>query len=129
KMLQFFETSSNLGRLPVQSPAKGLAMCRRILLSAFLVIPAICLLAADTAQDATSYLGHVTTDKPIYRIGEQAFIRAVVLSANDHKPFADAQQTNAVLTVTGPKGETLATSYSQIQDSVAGFQWLVPDEA
>src|SRR5205823_7494450 len=100
-----------------------------IFLSALLLIPAICLLAADTAQDTTRYLAHATTDKPIYRIGEQAFIRAVVLSANDHKPFADAQQTNAVLTITGPKGETLASSYSLIQDSVAGFQWLVPDEA
>src|SRR5678815_5500123 len=79
-------------------------------------------------SDSARYLGHLSTDKPIYRIGERVYLRGVVLSAIDHKPLSADQQSSATLQITGPKGEIVANTYGQIQDSVAAFSWDVPDE-
>src|SRR5688572_15761492 len=37
------------------------------------------------------YLTHVSTDKPIYRIGEKVYVRGVVLRADSHSPVNNAR--------------------------------------
>jgi hypothetical protein len=90
------------------------------------------LLAEDVQGPAVAngcYLGHVSTDKPIYRPGERVYLRSVVLGALDHKPLPDGQPSYAMLQVTGPKGEQIFAESGQISDSVAAFAWDVPADA
>jgi uncharacterized protein YfaS (alpha-2-macroglobulin family) len=75
------------------------------------------------------YLGHLSTDKPIYRAGERVYFRGVVLGALDHVPLAADGSGYAMLQITGPKGEQLFSQGAQVQDSVAGFNWDVPADA
>lgn len=93
------------------------------------------LLLADEPGNSTGgaknacYLGHLSTDKPIYRPGEHVWLRGVVLGALDHKPLADGQSAFAMMQITGPRGEQLFSTGAQLQDSVAGFAWDVPADA
>jgi len=92
------------------------------------------LLLADEQNGASGprdacYLGHVSTDKPIYRSGERVWLRGVVLGALDHKPLQSEQPAYAQLQITGPRGEQLFSSGGPMQDSVAGFAWDVPADA
>jgi alpha-2-macroglobulin-like protein len=71
------------------------------------------------------YLGHVSTDKPIYRMGETVYARSVFLHAANRSPLASSP--DAKFKVVGPKGDTITEGYAQTQDGVAGFGWLIPD--
>jgi len=73
---------------------------------------------------ADRFLTFVSTDRPIYRPGEKLYVRGVVLHANTHAPNASA--TTALVEVTGPKGDTVASGYANAQDSVVGFSWDIP---
>jgi len=97
----------------------------------FALITGIGLRAAqEIPQDAQAdrFLAHVSTDKPIYRAGERVFVRAVLLGADNHRPLPDGRDS-AVFRISGPKGETLGTSYATIQQSIAGYAWNVPADA
>jgi len=72
------------------------------------------------------YLTHLSTDKPIYRIGETVFLRGVMLHANTHKPLPEAT-TDAVVEIRGPKGDVVGGGWVRTEGSVLAFQWLVPD--
>ncbi len=105
----------------------------RWLLAAALVGVAFVAIRSDTwaaRPTATSlggperYLTHVSTDKPIYRIGETVYVRGVLLRAHDHTPLA--QNVQALVEIKGPKGETVASGHAGSADSVLGFRWLVP---
>jgi hypothetical protein len=92
------------------------------------------LLLADEQNGAPGlkdacYLGHVSTDKPIYRPGERVWLRGVVLGALDHKPLQSDQPAYAQMQITGPRGEQLFATGGPMQDSVAGFAWNVPADA
>lgn len=88
------------------------------------------LLIAQTGSDHSveSYLIHVSTDKPIYRIGEKVFVRGVVLSANSHSPVPAIAggNRNASFEIKGPRGDTVASGVSPVVDSVVGFTWQIP---
>ena len=75
------------------------------------------------------FLGHVSMDKPMYRAGERVFVRTVVLDADRHTPFSTISPGYATWSVSGPKGETLASGFAGIIDGVAGFAWDVPADA
>ncbi|MFT5468513.1 MAG: hypothetical protein ACI8UO_003623 [Verrucomicrobiales bacterium] len=70
------------------------------------------------------YLAHVSTDKPVYREGEIVYIRSVLLHAADRTPYAD--QTNAFVTIKGPKGDQAFRASSNLEDGVTGLIWDVP---
>lgn len=69
-------------------------------------------------------LTFVSTDKPIYRPGEKLYVRAAVLNAMTHVPGAD--NTPAMVEVSGPKGDTIALGSAGAQDGVFGFAWEIP---
>jgi len=73
------------------------------------------------------YLARVSTDKPMYRPGETAYVRGVILSASDNKPLAKNMRANALVEIKGPKGDTVASGWVRAQDSVLGFSWKVPE--
>ena len=74
---------------------------------------------------ATRFLTHVTTDKPIYKIGETVYVRGVVLDAKTRVPAPNGQF--AQITIKGPKGETINAGQSQVTDGSFGFSWVVPE--
>ncbi|RKH72963.1 MG2 domain-containing protein [Corallococcus aberystwythensis] len=73
---------------------------------------------------ANRYLTHVTTDKPLYRPGEQVLVRGLVLEALSRKPYAGSLQ--AQLEVRGPKGDVVTTSTASTADAVWGYAWPIP---
>jgi len=96
-----------------------------------MVVAAFVVAGQNNAQRVADgrYLGHLSTDKPIYRAGERVYLRGVVLGALDHVPLAAEGSGYAMLQITGPKGEQLFSQGAQIQDSVAAFNWDVPADA
>lgn len=81
----------------------------------------------DVLGGKDRYLTYVSTDKPIYRAGENVYVRGILLSANGHKPISDTQGVNATIEVTGPKGDVVARGNVSTQDSSWGFSWKVPE--
>ena len=81
--------------------------------------------ATSTLGGAERYLCHVSTDKPMYRPGEMVFLRAVVLEAASHRPFAGG--LNAAITLKGPQGETVTSGSVHGRDGSIGFGWLIPE--
>src|SRR5262245_24850811 len=88
--------------------------------------------AATKTVDVTAVLGgaerfltHVSTDKPIYRPGEHVYVRGVVLNAITNKPLPN--ETPASIEIIGPKGDVVASGPNQTENSVLGFEWVIPD--
>lgn len=82
--------------------------------------------SADLGGDQR-YLAHLSTDKPIYRLGETVFVRGVLLHAVNQKPLADNLAVFAVVEIQGPKGDVVAGGNATTQNSSLGFQWTIPD--
>ena len=95
------------------------------------------------------YLTHISTDKPLYRPGEQLRARGVILHGDSNRPLpaapqvanaqvvANAQEVaNAqanlnlvsLVTIKGPKGDQVAAGHAVAQDSVMAFVWNIPAE-
>ena len=74
---------------------------------------------------ATRFLTHVSTDKPIYKIGETVFVRGVVLEAKTRVPAPNSQY--AQISIKGPKGETVTAGPVEVTDGAFGFSWVVPE--
>jgi len=74
------------------------------------------------------YLTHVSTDKPIYRIGEKVYVRGVILRADSHSPAINVfdSRGTASFEIKGPKGDLVASGFSEMIDSVIGFSWDIP---
>ncbi|MBN1209966.1 MAG: A-macroglobulin complement component [Myxococcaceae bacterium] len=72
------------------------------------------------------YLTFVSTDKPLYRPGEQLMARGLMLEAVTRKPYPSQQQ--AQIEIRGPKGDVVTSARVQVQDSVWGYAWTIPPE-
>ena len=107
--------------------ATGFALAAAALLMANEIPDSSVVEPGRPADRGGRFLAHVSTDKPIYRAGEKVFLRGVVLGALDHRPLG--RQSNALVTITGPKGEQVANGYAPVEDGVAAFNWEVPDGA
>lgn len=73
----------------------------------------------------TRFLTHVSTDKPMYKIGETVFVRGVVLDAKTRVPAPNNQY--AQITIKGPKGDTITAGQAMVSDGAFGFSWVVPE--
>jgi uncharacterized protein YfaS (alpha-2-macroglobulin family) len=74
---------------------------------------------------AERYLTFVSTDKPIYKTGENVFIRGVVLNGANHKPLPDNVNARAHIAIKGAGGALLANFDSNSANSVWGASWPV----
>jgi hypothetical protein len=72
------------------------------------------------------YRTFISTDKPLYRPGEQVMARGLMLRADNRKPHPGGAA--AQLEIRGPKGDVITTATVQIQDAVWGYAWPVPAE-
>ena len=73
------------------------------------------------------HLSHLQTDKPIYKVGETVYIRAIVLDAHTHKP-CDDPRLNIRLSIKGPKGDQMFQQQAPAKDSTLGLSWKIPKE-
>jgi len=69
----------------------------------------------------------ISTDKPLYRSGENVYIRGVLLDASSHEPVPSLR-TQVYLQVKGPRGQNVSSGYTSIQDSVWSFGWKVAED-
>ncbi len=85
------------------------------------------IVTTNTLGGDERYLTHLSTDKPIYRVGEIVYVRGVLLHhANRHAVPTD-KQIQAVVEIRGPKGDVVASGMVTVEESVLGFGWTVPD--
>ncbi len=73
------------------------------------------------------YLAYTSSDKPIYRAGENVYLRTIILNARDNTPPADRDHVLRVK-ISGPKGDVVHQSMSRDKSSAIGFRWTVPDD-
>jgi hypothetical protein len=83
--------------------------------------------ALQTLGGNDRYLTYVSVDKPIYRPGETLFMRGVPLHYLTRRPVTANEMQQAVIEIRGPKGDTVASGYAPLQESVFGFSWKIPD--
>jgi uncharacterized protein YfaS (alpha-2-macroglobulin family) len=72
------------------------------------------------------YLTFISTDKPLYRPGEQVMARGLLLKADDRKPHPGGAP--AQIEIRGPKGDVVTTAMVNIENAVWGYSWTVPAE-
>ncbi|HUG89663.1 MAG TPA: MG2 domain-containing protein, partial [Planctomycetaceae bacterium] len=74
------------------------------------------------------WLTYLSTDKPVYRAGEQVYVRGVLLNAHTRKPLDEQQGLSAQVQIKGPKGDVVASGGANSENSVLAFSWKVPAE-
>jgi alpha-2-macroglobulin-like protein len=82
--------------------------------------------SSELLGGADRYLTHVSTDKPIYRPGEQLYVRGVVLHHLTNSPLSES--ISAAVEIVGPKGDVVASGPAVAEDSVLAFAWTIPAE-
>ena len=82
--------------------------------------------STEVLGGADRYLTHLSTDKPIYRPGEQMYVRGVVLHHLTNKPLSE--NISATVEIIGPKGDVVASGPATSEDSVLAFAWTIPAE-
>ncbi|MCC6979836.1 MAG: A-macroglobulin complement component [Candidatus Melainabacteria bacterium] len=80
--------------------------------------------SAQTLGGSNRLLTFISTDKPVYQSGERVYIRGVLLDSASHQPKV-GHGGYANIQVLGPRGETITTSSTHIQDSVWSMGWNV----
>jgi hypothetical protein len=78
-----------------------------------------------TPQGPEAFLAHVSTDKPIYRAGEDVYVRIIVVNALNNKPVSDSCMAN--MEIISPKGDAIARSMTQSQSGSMGWKWNIGD--
>jgi len=79
----------------------------------------------ELAPGREAPMAHLSSDKPAYRPGETAYLRAVVL---DRLSLA-ARDGTCRLRVVDPKGAAVESWYETLEDGVAARAWVVPQDA
>jgi uncharacterized protein YfaS (alpha-2-macroglobulin family) len=74
---------------------------------------------------AERYLTFVSTDKPIYKAGENVYIRGVLLNGANHKPLPGNVSAHPHINIKGAGGAVIAQLETNSTDSVWGVQWPV----
>jgi len=70
-------------------------------------------------------LAHVSTDKPIYRTGENVYVRAVVVDALARAPWMS--NVLAQVEVISPKGDTITRGMATVENGSLGYQWPIEE--
>lgn len=71
------------------------------------------------------FLAHVSTDKPIYRPGEDVYVRIVLVNALNNKPISDSCMAN--MEIISPKGDAIGRGMTQSQNGSLGWKWKIGD--
>ena len=100
-----------------------------VLILAAMARPAGAVVTTADLGGPRRFLTHVSTDKPIYRGGENVYVRGVILDAAAHTPLPANEQPGAMVEITGPRGDRVASGHARAEASVVAFTWTVPPGA
>lgn len=110
--------------------------CRSTAIMTFILLLLLVLLAAlpaigriatqPTAPTGPGYLTQLSTDKPIYRLGERVYVRGVLLDGIEHRPLADSDNHWVQVEIKGPKGESVSQGTTKTKYSTFGYGWDIP---
>lgn len=67
---------------------------------------------------------YLSTDKPIYRINDDVYIRGLLLRSDSNIPHSD--YVNGVLQVIGSRGDKFFESMVTFQSGIMGTKWKIP---
>jgi alpha-2-macroglobulin-like protein len=81
---------------------------------------------ASELGGAERFLAHVSTDKPIYRIGETVYFRTLLLNAFNSVPAKGHE--NAQLVIKSPRDATVLEQNFRLENAVGGISWQVPED-
>ncbi len=84
------------------------------------------IITTETLGGEERYLIYTSTDKPIYRTGENVYLRNIFLNAKDNTPINHGY-ANIHLKIRGPKGDIVFQQHAQADESSAGVKWTVPE--
>jgi alpha-2-macroglobulin-like protein len=85
------------------------------------------LASTETLGGIDRYATFLSTDKPVYRVGETIYFRGVILHHASRQPLPTEKRANAYFEIVGPKGDVIAGGLQSSVDSVAGFSWTIPE--
>jgi len=75
------------------------------------------------------YLTHISTDKPIYKLGDTIYFRFVIINGLTQKTISKKRKFNTQIKILGPKGDTITTlSPSKVKYSTISAYWKIPEE-
>ena len=74
------------------------------------------------------YMTYLSSDKPIYKPGETAYFRGVVLHHATHQPLPEHVNLNAAFNILGPKGDSVASGWVASEESIFGLHWTIPEQ-
>ncbi|WNG58685.1 A-macroglobulin complement component [Archangium gephyra] len=80
----------------------------------------------DSLGGPDRYLTTISTDKPLYRPGEQVMARGLLLEARRHTPFRYPVMAN--VEIRGPKGDVVTSTRVGGDTSVWGYSWTIPQD-
>lgn len=119
---------------PLRSGAPWFAMAGLLVLIAASMV-SFSTLSASSEREQTQalggserYLGHVSTDKPIYRRGETVWTRAFVLNAFDRSPLTFDGWSGAQLEIISPRGDSVFQQHVEMIEGVPALGWRIPDD-
>lgn len=69
------------------------------------------------------FLSHISTDKPIYKPGEDVYVRIVVVNSLDQKPISSSGMAN--MEILSPKGDVIGRGMTQSENGSLGWQWKI----
>lgn len=78
---------------------------------------------AEAMEGGYRFLAHVSTDKPIYKPGEEVRVRAVVLHALTRRPHPGPAY--AMIEVLSPRGDKVARGSAQVENGSLGWSWPI----
>jgi hypothetical protein len=81
--------------------------------------------ATQQPVSKSKYLTHISTDKPIYQIGEKVYVRGVLLRAATNAPLPVGTDALAHFEITNPNGQTIAKGKAATKDSVWSFEYPI----
>jgi len=81
----------------------------------------------DDLGGSERYLAYASTDKPIYRAGDNVYLRAIVLNALDNTPHKPGHHSYKVV-INGPKGDIVHEGFTREDASAVGYRWTVPND-
>ncbi|OJT22637.1 A-macroglobulin complement component [Archangium sp. Cb G35] len=80
----------------------------------------------DSLGGPDRHLTFISTDKPLYRPGEQVMARGLLLEARRHTPFRYPVMAN--VEIRGPKGDVVTSTRVGGDASVWGYSWTIPQD-
>ena len=77
----------------------------------------------NTLESSPCFLAHVSTDKPIYKPGEDVYVLIVVVNALDQRPISTVCMAN--MEILSPKGDVIGRGMCYSENGSLDWKWKI----